>query len=49
MFTYYLVNGTYSFSHYGEASSFCRRIGGTIEVKKSWNPLRIVNVIYDAL
>ena len=49
MFTVYVVNGTYKFSHYGEACSFARRIGGTVEVKKSCNPLRIFNAIYDSI
>lgn len=49
MFTYYQVNGSYNFSHYGEALSFARRIGGAIEVKKSFNPLRVLNSIYDAI
>jgi len=49
MFIYYLVSNTYEFSHYGEASTFCRQIGGYIEVKKSWNPLRVFNTIYDSI
>lgn len=49
MFTYYQVNGTYNFSHYGEALSFAKQIKGTIEVRKSWNPIRIVNAVYDAI
>lgn len=49
MFTYYQVNGTYNFSHYGEALSFSRRINGSVKVKKSFNPLRIANLIYDAI
>jgi len=49
MFTYYQVNGRYNFSHYGEAVSFANRIGGRITIKKSWNPLRVFNAIYDAI
>jgi len=49
MFTVYQVNGRYNFSHYGEAVSFANRIGGAIVIKKSWNPLRIFNAIYDAI
>ncbi len=49
MFTYYQVNNTYNFSHYGEALTFSRQIGGTIVIKKSWNPLRIFSAIYDAI
>lgn len=48
MFTYYVVNGTYNFTHYGEASSFCRKIGGVIETKKSWNPIRVFSAIYNS-
>jgi len=49
MFTYYQVNGTYNFSHYGEARSFANRINGSITIKKSWNPLRVFNSIYDSI
>lgn len=49
MFTYYQVNGSYNFSHYGEAVFFSRRINGTIKVKKSWNPLRAFNAVYDSI
>lgn len=49
MFTYYIVNGTYNFSHYGKALSFSRQINGNIEIKKSWNPLRVFNEIYDSI
>ena len=49
MFTVYVVNGTYKFSHYGEALSYARRIGGTITTKKSCNPLRVFNAIYDSI
>ena len=49
MFTYYQVNGTFNFSHYGEALHFARKIGGNLVVKKSWNPLRLVLVLYDAI
>lgn len=49
MFTYCQVNGTYNFSHYGEATFFASKIGGRIVVKKSWNPLRVFNAIYDAI
>ncbi len=49
MFTVYVVNGTYKFSHYGEALSYARQIGGTITTEKSCNPLRVFNAIYDSI
>lgn len=34
---YYLVNGTYKFTHYGKAKAFANRINGHIEIKKTYN------------
>ena len=44
--TYYLVNGTYSFTHYGKAKAFARRINGRVEVKKTYN---IFSWLYSAI
>ena len=44
--TYYLVNGTYSFTRYGKAKMFARRISGTIEIKKTYN---IFSWLYSAI
>lgn len=49
MFTYYQVNGRYTFSHYGEALSFARQINGHLTIKKSNNPLRVFGAIYNAI
>lgn len=47
--TIYVINGTYKFTHYGEALSFARKIGGTIETKRSFSPMTIFGKIYDSI
>lgn len=44
--TYYEVAGTYTFTHYGEALSFARRIGKRVVIKKTYN---IFKIIYAAI
>lgn len=34
----YIVNGAHSFAHYGKALAFAGQIGGTIRIKKTFNP-----------
>ena len=49
MFTYYQVNNTYNFTHYGKALHFARSINGKIVIKRSWNPLRVFSEIYESI
>ncbi len=49
MFKYYKVNNTYSFTHYGEALSFSRRIGGRITIHKTCNPVKILSSFIDSI
>ena len=39
--TYYKV-GRQTFTHYGKALSFARRLGKQVEVKKTLNPFKIL-------
>lgn len=37
--TYYSVRG-YTFTHYGKALSFARRLGANVEIKRTLNPFK---------
>lgn len=39
--TYYYVKG-YAFTHYGKALHFARQIGSKVQVKKTYNPFKIL-------
>ena len=48
-FYYYVVEGTYTFNHYGEARHFARQIGANIEIRRTYNPLRIAAQLIDRI